>query len=182
MIIPGTVIRGRSEPTGTPGEMTFPAVKFSCDSQELPWHDNERGRSCIHAGVYRGWVWWSPMLRRPVIRLEDRFGRADCLVHNGNFAADERDLDGDGVPEITQVHGCTEVGRGYGNILRKDGKTQWGIKSSGPTLDALIKALENGEPHEVAASGRISGYHEVLMAYEWGAGCAPDGYVAPGAA
>lgn len=179
MILPGTVIRGRSSPLGTPGALAIPGARFSCDTLELGWHGNERGRSCIHAGVFRGWVWWSPTFFRPVVRLEDRFGRQDCLLHAGNWAAEERDLDGDGVPEVAQIHGCTEVGRGYGEILRKDGAKQWGITTSGATLAALIDALADGEPRIVGPGGRMSGFHEVLLAYEWGPGCAPDGYATP---
>ena len=179
MIIPGSVVRGLSAPLGTPGLMSLPSLRFSCDTLELQWQDNQRGVSCIHAATYRGWVWWSPWLKRPVIRLEDRFGRFDCLCHNGNFAAQEKDIDGDGVPEVTQIHGCTEVGRGYGEILRKDGRTQWGIKNSGATLTELIKALEDGAEKSVGPGGRMIGYHEVLLAYRWGDGCEPLGYVAP---
>lgn len=175
MVIPGTVVRERSKPTGTPGVLRL-EIGFSCDTQELPWHGNERGRSCTKPGVDHGRVWWSPSLKRPVIRYEDRDGRQDCLVHNGNFAADTRDLDGDGVPEVTQVHGCTEVGRGYGNILRRDGRAQWGIKTSKPTLDALIASLRDPEVErpEIGAGGFLTGYHEVEITYSWAPGCAPE--------
>jgi hypothetical protein len=156
------VVRQRSAPLGTPGAVTL-LNGFVSDTLELPWHGNERGRSCIAADEYRGWVWQSPTLRRPVIRLEDKHGRQDCLVHNGNWAADEVDLDGDGAPEVTQVHGCTEVGRGYGEVRRRDGRLQWGILRSGATLDELIRSLEDG----------LGGHHEVLLTYVWAPGCAP---------
>ena len=162
-MIHGIVVRQRSSPTGTPGSLVL--GMFACNTLELPWHDNKKGVSCIVADSYRGRVWFSPTMNRNVIRLEDKHGRADCLIHAGNFAADQIDLDGDGAPEITQVHGCTEVGRGYGDILRKDGKTQWGIKSSGVTLVALIELL--ADPLEP------SGYHEVEITYTWDKGCEP---------
>lgn len=139
---------------------------FACDTLELPWHSNERGRSCTIADTYRGRVWRSPMLGRLVVRLEDKHGRHDCLIHNGNWAADTEDLNGDGIAEVTQVHGCTEVGHGFGDLLRKDGRKQWGIMHSVPTLESLIAGLRD--------ASQPGGYHEVLIAYRWEAGCAPE--------
>lgn len=165
-MIKGSVSRQASTPLGTPGALAL-ANGFSCNTLELPWHDNARGISCTAPGVDRGRVWYSPTLKRLVVRYEDRNGRRDCLIHNGNFAADEADLDGDGVPEVTQVHGCTEVGRGYGDVLRKDGKTQWGIKSSVATLAALISSLRcaPGETPDTVIDG--VGYHDVEIEYSW---------------
>lgn len=170
MII-GSVIRKRSTPLGTPGHLAMPL--FACETLELPWHNNERGRSCTAPGVDRGKVWYSPTLKRLVIRYADRNSRQNCLIHNGNWAAEERDIDGDGVPEITQIHGCTEVGNGYGDILRKDGRTQWGIKLSGAVLAALIDSLEC----DVAQADTVidgKGYHDVQIAYSWADGCEPE--------
>ena len=149
---------------------------FSCDTLELAWHNNERGKSCIKPGpgerpeTYLGRVWWSPMLKRPVIRFDDKNDRKDCLVHNGNFAADTKDLDGDGIAEVTQVHGCTEVGHGYGDIQRRDGKMQWGIRVSGATLAGLIESLrdESEEAGHADVNGFLSGYHQVEITYSWG--------------
>lgn len=124
-----------------------------CDTLELPWKDNERGVSCITADSYIGWIWHSPSMGRPVVRLEDKHGRRDCLIHNGNFAGDvDAGL-------ITQVHGCTEVGMGYGVIPTPDGKgTQWGVLSSKDTLARLINHLGSGQ-------------HEFI--YSWDVGCEP---------
>lgn len=172
-MIRGEVVRLRSTPLGTPGHLHL-SNGFDCDTLELPWHDNERGKSCIKADTYRGRVWWSPMLQRPVIRFEDKNGRKDVLVHNGNWAADTEDLDGDGIFEVTQVHGCTEVGMTYGDIERKDGKKQWGIKFSGSTLAELIKSLRNGEEAGQAdKDGYLTGYFDVEITYRWAPGCEP---------
>lgn len=174
MVIKGTVVRTKSKPTGTPGVLRL-ETGFSCDTLELPWHDNRRGISCTKPGTDHGRVWWSTRLKLPVLRFDDRDGRQDVEVHNGNFAADAADLNGDGVPEITNVHGCTAVGRGYADIMRRDGRTQWGIKSSIPTLAALIAALRDPEVErpEVRATGFLTGYHEVEIEYIWAPGCAP---------
>lgn len=174
MIIKGSVVRGLSTPLGSPGRLSH-SLGFSCDTLELPWHNNERGRSCIKPDVYLGHVWWSPTLKRLVIRFEDKNDRHDCLIHNGNWAADEVDLDGDGTKEVTQVHGCTEVGRGYGDILRRDGKKQWGIMASSPTLSALINSMMDRSVTTVIVGplGYATGYHPIELTYSWGEGCTP---------
>jgi hypothetical protein len=132
------IVRGKSTPEGTPGKLDT-GEGFTCDTLELQWADNQRGISCIKPApgdapeTYNATIWYSPTLGRDVVRLEDKHGRFDCLLHNGNFASE--------VPgEITQVHGCTEVGRGYGQIKKPvDGSvTQFGILNSVVTLTELI--------------------------------------------
>ena len=132
------IVRDKSTPEGTPGKLDT-GMGFQCDTLELQWADNQRGISCIKPApgdapeTYKASIWHSPTLGHDVVRLEDKYGRQDCLIHNGNFA-------GEGTGEITQVHGCTEVGRGYGQITRPaDGAvTQFGILHSVVTLEALI--------------------------------------------
>lgn len=151
--------RSVSMPHGTPGRLVTEGG-FACDTLELPWKDNQRGISCIKPDAYLGWIWQSPSMGRAVIRLEDKHGRKDVLIHNGNFAGDTSiDANGDGVPDlVTQIHGCTEVGMGYGMVARKDGKMQFGILSSKDTLARLVAHLGPGT-------------HEFI--YSWDAGCAP---------
>lgn len=175
MTVRGEVLRQKSTPLGTPGRMEIADLEFQCDTLEPPWANNQRGKSCVIADRYVGRVWFSPSLKRKVIRYEDRNGRFDCLIHNANFAAaGEEDIDGDGVPEVTQIHGCTAVGRGYGEILRKDGRKQWGILNSVKTLEELISSLEiPGELHTINAAGFVSGYEDVVMTYHWAPGCDP---------
>lgn len=173
-MIDGIVTRQRSTPYGTPGHAIF-TNNFHCDTLELPWADNERGMSCIVPDVYEGWVWYSPTFKRNCIRLEDKHGRKDCLWHNANFAATVADtdnngilgadLDGDSVDEVFQLRGCTATGRGYGDVQRKDGKTQWGIKNSAVTLQALIDSLKDAMQE--------GGFHRVRITYRWDAGCQP---------
>jgi len=176
MLIPGKVIRQLSTPLGTPGRMTL-ENGYAADTLEPPWANNERGKSCTAPGVDRGRVWWSPTLKRLVVRYADRNGRRDCLVHNANFAAaGEEDVDGDGVPEVTQIHGCTAVGDGYGDIRRKDGRTQWGITRSVAALERLIVSLRC--PIEQAdtvleVDGARQGFHDVEITYLWADGAEP---------
>lgn len=152
--------RGISTPTGTPGNLRTDSG-FACDTLELPWKDNRRGESCITPDTYMGWIWQSPSMGRAVVRLEDKHGRKDCLIHNGNFAGDTlADIDGDGEAGdlMTHVHGCTLVGMGYGLVRRKDGEMQWGVLSSKDTLARLIDHLGPG-------------HHS--FTYIWQPGCAP---------
>lgn len=108
---------------------------FQCDTLELMWKDNSPGISCILPATYAASLWFSPTLNRTVVRLEDKYGRKDCLLHNGNWA-------GEGEGDITQVHGCTEVGDGYSQIQRPDGNLQFGILHSAPTIDALVTHIQ----------------------------------------
>ena len=146
------VIRQFGDDTGTPGVLVVPGLEFQCDTLELPWRNNKRGESCILPGDYACQPWFSASLGRMVLRLEDKNGRKDCLVHNGNFAGDEAK------GYVTQVHGCTEVGRGYGNIERPDGSVQYGILKSRTTLTELMDLIGPG-PH--------------VISYRWADSCAP---------
>lgn len=151
--------RKKGQPWGTPGTLRSDRG-FACDTLELPWKNNQRGVSCIIADTYMGWVWQSPTMGRAVVRLEDKHGRRDCLIHNGNWAGDTSIDDNiDGKPDfVTQIHGCTEVGQGFGMIVRPDGTPQMGILSSKPTLALLVAHLG-------------AGHH--TFTYQWEDGCEP---------
>lgn len=152
--------RKKGQDWGTPGRLTTDKG-FSCDTLELPWADNKRGISCIKADSYNGWLWQSPTFKRMVVRLENKHGRFDCLIHNANFAGDQEiDKNADGVPdEFTQIHGCTAVGAGFGMVKRPDnGELQMGILSSKDTLAKLVAHLGPGT-------------HEFI--YVWEDGAAP---------
>lgn len=154
------IVRQKGQDWGTPGRLVTEAG-FACDTLELPWENNKRGISCIFPGDYIGWIWQSPTMGRPVVRLEDKNGRKDCLIHNGNFAGDQTiDENNDGQADFfTQVHGCTEVGMGYGLVNRPDGAgKQMGILSSKDTLTRLIAHLGEGTH---------------LFTYKWAEGCEP---------
>lgn len=146
------VTRERSADTGTPGVLHVSGIDWYCRTLELPWRNNEKGISCIIADTYRATVGDSPSLHRKVLRLEDRYGRTDVLVHNGNWAGDvSKGLE-------TQVHGCTLVGSGYAEIENHKGAPQLGIINSVKTLEAFLAAIGPG-PHAIT--------------YSWDDGCAP---------
>lgn len=148
------VLRNQSTSTGTPGGLTVLETALMLVSLELPWKQNRSGVSCIRAASYSCDIWYSPHLQRNVLRLEDKYGRKDCLVHNGNFAGDA-DLGFE-----TQVHGCTLVGSAYAQVpVPNTDKTQFGVINS---KDSLARLLDNIGP----------GPH--MITYEWAPGCAPE--------
>lgn len=150
------IVRGASTPEGTPGTLDT-GEGFTCDTLELQWANNKTGISCIVPGTRKAWLWDSPTLGRTVVRIEDTDGRKDCLLHNGNWA-------GEGEGEVTQVHGCTELGHGYGQIKRPvDGNvTQFGIMHSAPTIDALVHHI-----HDTIGDAPFT------VTHSWGDGCEP---------
>lgn len=170
------ILRRKSTDFGTPGRVTLDGI-WQCDSLELPWNGNQRRISCIKADIYRGWLWYSPTFKRWVIRLEDKHGRFDCLLHNGNFAGDESK----GLQ--TQVHGCTLIGRGYADIempghgvgythLEVLDGTQFGISASRVTLDELIRQL-GGDPTLPSTAKQPEGI-DMVVTYCWENGAQPE--------
>lgn len=125
-----TITRTYTDDLGTRGKLTTD-TGFQFDTLELPWRDNAKGKSCIIADTYSAKVWFSPRFGINVIRLEDKHGRSDCLIHAGNFAGDTDK------GYFTQIHGCTLVGNGYGQIATPDNKMQFGIKNSKTSLKNL---------------------------------------------
>jgi hypothetical protein len=151
-----SILRARSTAHGTPGILQSSA-EFACSTLELPWNDNRRGVSCIVPDTYLAWLWYSPTLKRTVVRLENKNGRFDCLLHNANWAGlDEGDE--------TQIHGCTAIGQGFGELQNHLGHMQFAILNSGRTMDALVEHIKGYVP--------VGGKFEVD--YSWGKGCAPS--------
>ena len=163
------IVRRKATDYGTPGRATLDDDgAWTCDTLELPWFGNKKGISCIKADIYRAWLWYSPSFRRWVFRLEDKNGRADCLLHPGNWAGDAAK----GL--FTQVHGCTLIGRGYADVQLPEhaGGTQFGIINSRVTLDELIRQV-GGDPTLLSSAKQPEGT-DLLMTYSWEDGAAPE--------
>jgi hypothetical protein len=128
-----TIKRDKSEPTGTFGVLK--AGLFSCYSLELADHENAVGVSCIPAGTYRAEIHESPKFGK-VYRLKDVPGRADILIHRGNFAASE----GHGK---TDVEGCILLGNAVGEIAG-----QKALLSSKDSVERFMAEME-GEPFDL---------------------------------
>ncbi len=151
------VVRSKSKTSaeGTPGKGDSGAG-FLFDTLELQWADNQRGISCIKPApdgdpeTYAGTIWYSPNLGREVVRLENKYGRFDCLLHNATWA-------GEAVGDKTQIHGCTAVGHGYAQVTRPDGVAQFGILHSKDTLAELIAHIKEQV-----------GWGKFTVTYSWG--------------
>jgi hypothetical protein len=135
------ITRNQTSASGTHGDLlaiNAAGESFGCVTLELPWQNNACGVSCIMPDSYAAAIWRSDHLECDVLRLEDKHGRQNCLIHPGNFAGDvSQGLE-------TQVHGCTLVGSNYGALINVDGKSQAAILNSRATLAKLIAFVGPG--------------------------------------
>lgn len=87
------------------------AGAYSCFVLELRWLGNERNVSCIPPGLYTFRKAWSNANQREVIWIDRVPGRENIQLHPANFIKQLRgcgapgdgirDIDGDGVPDVT---------------------------------------------------------------------------------
>ena len=77
--------RHDSTDEGSPGTLKVVETGFTCDTLELPWKNNEKGKSCITADIYNASIWYSPSFKLNVLRLEDKYNRQDCLIQKKNI-------------------------------------------------------------------------------------------------
>ena len=94
----------------TPGVLRTGRGRIPLYTLELPWRDNKVGESRIKPDSYR---LQRNMGSKGGLRLEDKHGRTDILIHVANWPDD--------------VRGC--IGPGLG--LQQDGS---GVKNSTPAL------------------------------------------------
>lgn len=96
--------------TETSDEGTFGVLMYDrryLFTGELPWRNNERGQSCIPAGLYQVFMRTSPRFGR-CYEIQDVPGRTHILLHNGNWCGD------DVLGFKTHVDGCVLVGLSRG--------------------------------------------------------------------
>jgi hypothetical protein len=140
--------RSKSTDQGTHGILSCinstTKESLSFPTLELPWRDNERGKSSIPAGTYR--CQYSPTNKTigKVSRwylLERVPGRSGILIHPGNWAGDEAK------GWHSDVEGCILVGMGK-TFLKVNGRKQEAITG---TRDACAKlaAFFNREPFSI---------------------------------
>ena len=82
-----TLQRGAETPSSTPGTLSLDGV-FQCYTLELPWRENVHDISCIPAGQYKIILADSPRFGQVVPHIQDVPGRANILVHWGNYTKD----------------------------------------------------------------------------------------------
>ena len=101
-----TLLRHRLLPTVTLGEFRFKG-KHLCNTLELPWIQNAKGKSCVPPGTYSMEWSYSPAFRRNTWRLLTVPGRDGTLIHAANYprqltgciapCLDHGDIDKDGI-------------------------------------------------------------------------------------
>lgn len=109
---------------GTTGVLLAPG--FSCYTKELPWRDNQQGRSCIPAGDYEVTLHDSPRFGK-TYWVRNVPGRSSILFHAGNLAGDI------GIGWKTHSEGCILVGKKLGSLDIGGGKRQDAVLLSRPT-------------------------------------------------
>ena len=106
----------------TLGELLFDG-KVLCKTLELPWMNNERGKSCIPTGEYTVVRRVSPKYGEH-FHLVDVPGRQWILIHPANY--------------VSQWLGCIAVGKAHRDI---NGGGRKDLTSSVDTMKMLLQTL-----------------------------------------
>lgn len=120
--------RGPSTDAGTFGRLLLGGNQF-CFTLELPWRDNRPQLSCIPPTVYGVAMVRSPHFGR-IYHVEDVLGRANVLMHSGDYAGDVTK------GFKTHVLGCILLGFRRGVM---DG--QPALWNSRPAVSAFMRAM-----------------------------------------
>lgn len=96
---------------------------FRCFTLELPWLDNQRGKSCVPVGTYKAFKRNSPK-NGPVFELVNVPNRTNIQCHSGNYTR--------------QIEGCILVGS---SITFLDGDNVPDVANSKDTLAKLLALL-----------------------------------------
>lgn len=89
----------------------------SMRSLELPWRNNDKGKSCMPAGDYIC-VWHQSPSKGWVYMLTGTQPRSDVLIHSANWGGD---ID---KGWFTQLLGCIALGYAQGVLVPPGGKAQ----------------------------------------------------------
>ncbi|WP_373399690.1 DUF5675 family protein [Algoriphagus halophilus] len=100
---------------------------YECYTLELPWMDNQVGKSCIPPGEYRLAHRRSPKYGDHIHVMEVP-GRSYILIHPANF--------------VTQLRGCIAVGEKRMDI-NGDGVPD--VANSRKALERLLPLISNGD-------------------------------------
>lgn len=83
---------------------------FKCVTGELPWRDNQTGKSCIPPGVYVVTYRFSPKHNKMCYHVENVPDRTDIEIHSANLMGDVS------LGFECQLLGCIAPGKGIGQI------------------------------------------------------------------
>lgn len=139
------LIRMKMSDMGTEG-MLITDDGFNCKTMELPWRDNQVGKSCIPSGEYEC-----------VLRKSPRFGLVYCvtkvpnrsyiLIHQGNYSGDVTK------GYKTSVEGCILLGKDFGWLSE-----QRAVLNSRITVRAFMNHMKNKD-FTLTVIGGDSGYN-----------------------
>ncbi len=83
-----SLLRQSQTDAATFGQLVGPEHESVCCTLELPWRNNEHGRSCIPAGTYTAHRRFSPKHNVEVFEIDGVPDRDNIEMHIGNFAHD----------------------------------------------------------------------------------------------
>lgn len=99
-------------------------VVFRAKTLERGWRNNQRGESCVPAGVYPIELEHSNKFKKDLWELKDVPGRSECKFHSANH--------------WRQLNGCIALGKHHKDI-DYDGLTD--VTNSGETMRKFHKVL-----------------------------------------
>jgi hypothetical protein len=112
------LIRSETSEQGTFGTL-ITETGFTCFTGELPWHDNEKGKSCIPAGTYPC-IWHNSPSKGWVYMLQNTSPRDNILIHIANYCG--------AVPEYhSDLLGCIGLGESIGYLGGQRALLQSGV-------------------------------------------------------
>lgn len=124
-----TLIRNASSDQGTFGVLRSDTGR-AWFSLELPWKENQKGISCIPAGIYTVKLRKSPKFGL-VYHIQNVPNRSYVLIHSGNYAGDTTK------GYKSHVEGCILLGKRVG-ILDK----QKAVLLSKPAIREFMDSLQ----------------------------------------
>lgn len=131
-----TIIRGPSTDAGTFGTLSVDDG-WNCKTGELPWRDNENGKSCIPSGVYTcKWI-MSPK-HGPCYQVMNVPGRSMIEIHSANFVGDSECSGMD-----CQLLGCIALGSEVGFLRNSSGSKQRAVLNSMATVNEFNSHMGN---------------------------------------
>lgn len=109
MIRHATIFRTETGDTGTFGRLVMDDG-WRCVTGELPWRDNQPGRSCIPTGTYLAELFQSPK-HGPCYLLQGVPRRSDVEIHSANWMGDKAK------GFRCQLLGCIALGDHVGDLI-----------------------------------------------------------------
>lgn len=104
------IVQREKHPKVTPGRLILPWNSPQLHTLELPWVNNEKGKSCIPAGIYTLVPFNSPKHKMWVWKFLNTSPREDIEMHVANYACD---CVVNTVQKHSELLGCIAPGFGF---------------------------------------------------------------------